>query len=98
MQKIFTQEFKAEAVKLCLEPDANRREISDNLGIHYQTLCKWISASMKKPQPISNKSDYKNEYQKLISENAELKKKLKKAETEREILKKAAAYFASQNM
>lgn len=43
------------------------------------------------------KIDYKTCYQQLIAENTQLKRKLKQAETEREILKKAAAYFANHN-
>ncbi len=41
--KRYTKEFKDEAVKLCLQPDANKREIADNLGIKYKTICSWIS-------------------------------------------------------
>ena len=93
----YTKEFKDEAVKLCLQPDANRREIADNLGIKYKTICSWISKAMLIPSK-DIKIDYKTQYQQLSSENADLKKKLKQAETEREILKKAAAYFAKQNL
>ncbi|BCD90057.1 hypothetical protein fh0823_01960 [Francisella halioticida] len=42
----YTKEFKDEAVKLCLQPDANRREIADNLGVKYKTICSWISKAM----------------------------------------------------
>ena len=78
----YTKEFKEEAVKLCLQKDANRQEISDSLGIKYKTLCNQISQSMTNP-PKDTKIDYKTQYQKLSSENADLKKKLKQAETER---------------
>ncbi len=45
----YTKKFKDEAVKLCLQPDANRREIADNLGIKYKTLSTWISKAMLTP-------------------------------------------------
>ena len=45
----YTKEFKDNAVKLCLQPDANRREISDNLGVKYKTICSWISKAMSNP-------------------------------------------------
>ncbi|WP_157671529.1 transposase [Francisella halioticida] len=93
----YTKEFKDEAVKLCLQPDANRREIADNLGVKYKTICSWISKAMSNPQK-EIKIDYKTQYQQLSFENTDLKKKLKQAETERKILKKAAAYFAKQNL
>ena len=50
---------------------------------------------MSKP-PKDVEIDYQRQYQQLLTENNDLKKKLKKTEVEREILKKAAAYFASQ--
>lgn len=93
----YNQEFKDEAIKLCIQPGANRREIADNLGVKYKTICNWISKSMSN-SPKDTKVDYKTQYQQLSSENRDLKKKLKQAETEREILKKAAAYFAKQNL
>lgn len=49
--------------------------------------------------PLKNiKIYYKTQYQTLVSENTDFREKLKKAETKREILKKAAAYFANPNM
>ena len=35
----YKKEFKEEAVKLCLQPDANRQKIADNLGVKYKTIC-----------------------------------------------------------
>lgn len=93
----YTKEFKAEAVKLCLQPDANRQKIADNLGVKYKTICNQISKAMSNPSK-DIKIDYKTQYQQLSAENIDLKKKLKQAETERKILKKAAAYFARQNL
>ena len=93
----YTQEFKDEAIKLCLQAGANRQEIADNLGVKYKTICNWISKAMSNP-PKDIKIDYKTQYQKLSSENVDLRKKLKQTEIEREILKKAAAYFAKQNL
>ncbi|WP_212789629.1 transposase [Francisella halioticida] len=91
----YTKEFKDEAVKLCLQPDANRREIADNLGVKYKTICSWISKAMSNPQK-EIKIDYKMQYQQLSFENTDLKKKLKQAETEREILKKAQRTLQSK--
>ena len=67
-----------------------------NLHVKYKTLSSWISKAMSQP-PKDAKIDYQSHYQQLLTENNELKKKLKKTEVEREILKKAAAYFASQS-
>ena len=79
-----------------LAKDADRAEIANNLGVKYKTLSTWVTKAMSKP-PKDVKIDYQSHYQQLLKENEELKKKLKKTEVEREILKKAAAYFAIQS-
>ena len=60
------QEFKNQSVKLALEKDANRKQITDNLDINYKTLCSSID---RPPEKIH----YKTCYQQLITENAQLK-------------------------
>ena len=92
-----TGEFKREAVKLALESDETYKVISDNPGINYKTLTYWIRASMASNTDKDKDIDYKSRYQQLINENTELKRKLKKMEIEREVLKKATAYFANPN-
>ena len=92
-----TGEFKREAVKLALESDETYKVISDNPGINYKTLTYWIRASMASNTDKDKDIYYKSRYQQLINENTELKRKLKKTEIEREVLKKATAYFANPN-
>ena len=60
----YTKEFKEEAVKLCLQEGANRREIADNLGVKYKTICNWISKAMSNPSKDIN-IDYETQYQQL---------------------------------
>ena len=74
--------------------------ISKELGINKNTLYNWISNSMQE-NTNSTKSSNNNinaKYKALEKENRELKSKLRRTESEREILKKAAAYFASQEV
>jgi transposase len=94
----YTKEFRKEAVKLALESDEPKQKIADNLGVKYKTLLTWITISMKVIDETDKPVDFKSRYQELVSENAQLKTELKQTKLEREILKKAAAYFASQNM
>ena len=94
----YTKEFRKEAVKLALESDVPKQKIADNLGVKYKTLLSWITLSMKVIDKTDKPVDFKSRYQELVSENAQLKTELKQTKLEREILKKAAAYFASQNM
>ena len=95
----YTDEFKKEAVKLSLETDKTNQQLADSLSVKYKTLMNWIHKSMQDKSPESNKAvDYKSRYQELIDKNTKLQKELKQAQLERDILKKAAAYFASQSM
>ncbi len=95
----YTSEFRSEAVKLALSSDQPSATIARDLGIKKSTLYNWISKAMqdkadlpKSPRPTNIKC------QELEQENRDLKAKLKRAEQERDILKKAAAYFASQEL
>jgi len=94
----YTEEFKKEAVKMALESGETNAQIADNIGVKYKTLWNWIQKSMIKPDTSNQSIDYKSRYQELVDEVTKLKKDLKQTTIEREILKKAAAYFASQNM
>lgn len=97
--RTYPSEFRKEAVKLALSSDTPISQIAEELGVKLSTLYYWIRAAMKektntKPMPTAAKQDYRD----LESEVKLLKKQLKRAEMERDILKKAAAYFASQDM
>jgi len=94
----YTEEFKKDAVKMALESGETNAQIADNIGVKYKTLWNWIQKSMIKPDTSNQSIDYKSRYQELVDEVTKLKKDLKQTTIEREILKKAAAYFASQNM
>jgi len=96
----YTSEFKREAVKLAQSSERPTSQIAAELGIKANTLYNWVSTAMKdKITPAkSTASKSKHSYQELESEIKRLNKELKRAEMEREILKKAAAYFASQEL
>jgi transposase len=84
--KRYSQEFKDEAVKLVLESGTAVRQAARELGISEFTLRDWI----KKAQPTNNKSrelTKDEEIRRLQAENKRLR-------MEREILKKATAFFA----
>ena len=85
----YTDEFKAEAVKQVTERGHGVVEVAKRLGISDKSLYVWL----KKSQKNSGVSD-KNEVQALKSEINRMKAELKRTTEERDILKKAAAYFA----
>lgn len=87
----YTEEFKAEVVALCKKGDRSCRQVAEDLGVKYQTVCTWVQRA-KKQKATSNAlaPSEKEELIRLRKENARLR-------MEREILKKAAAFFANEN-
>jgi transposase len=95
--KRYTQEFKNEAIKLSVI-SGNITKTARDLGIPESTLHTWVINS-KKDNIIIQSNDKKIPNKKinvgeLMSELQDLKKKLARAEQEKEILKKATAFFA----
>jgi transposase len=84
----YTPEFKSEAVSLVLKQDYSVEKAANNLGISESALRKWIH----KAQDLG--LDPKNS-EPLEKELRELKRELERTRQERDILKKAMAYFAN---
>ncbi len=93
VMRTYTEEFKQEAVRLALQsPSVDA--VAKNLGIPGATLHTWLSKA-KTHQGINAQGEGKAvDVAALIEENRRLHKKLQQTEEEREILKKAATYFA----
>ena len=88
----YSTEFKAEAIRLVLEQNQPQSAVSRNLKISNQTLSNWITKSRQ--GELSNGSSDSASSDALEAENKRLRKALAVAELERDILKKATAYFA----
>jgi len=85
----FAEEFKQEAVRQVIERGYSVSDVAKRLGVSIQSLYKW----MKEYSP--NAADrYEAELKEVRRENLKLKAELRRAQEERDILKKAAAYFA----
>ncbi len=87
----YSSEFKASAVKLAVESDQSIAKTARDLGVNDNTLYNWIaqySHSNKTNQNMASKNEYSFE------EVKRLKKELALVKQERDLLKKAAAYFA----
>ena len=91
-KKLFTQEFRDEAVRLAQTSGRSRREIASDLGIGLSTLRNWIDRrrdrQMEQPPP-DRQEDMAAELKRLRRENEVLRQ-------EREILKRATAFFAKE--
>lgn len=92
-QSRYTKEFKAEAVQLAEQSTKSVRAIASDLGIGDKTLYAWIKQakidSGKGPTGALT-TEEKEELRTLRKENRELK-------MERELLKKATAFFARES-
>lgn len=85
----YTDEFKAEAVKQITERGHGVLEVSKRLGVSDKSLYVWLKRSQQGSQ-----SPVKDDVSVLKGELARMKAELKRTTEERDILKKAAAYFA----
>jgi len=84
-----TEEFKHEAVRIALTSGLTRKQVASDLNVGFSTLCKWIQQDRKDPEKPSAQSDLEREISALRKENRLLRE-------ERDILKKATVFFASQ--
>lgn len=89
----YTREFKQEAVNLALKSPSIMNTAKE-LGIPAATLHTWIHALKKKGNLATVDANSGKDMAALIEENRRLHKELAITREEKEILKKAAAYFA----
>src|SRR5262245_2727468 len=89
--KGYPAEFKERAVKLAVESEQPIAQTARDLGINENTLHTWIGKYHRAEQQTQHVQDEHryDELKRLRQENTRLKE-------ERDILKKAAAYFAPQ--
>lgn len=90
-RRVFSREFKLEAVRLVRERGVAVRQAAKDLGIHENVLRGWMKALAADPeQAFPGRGKMKPD----DAEVARLRRELAKTRTERDILKKAIAYFA----
>lgn len=89
----YTEEFKQEAVKQIMEEGHSVLSVSKAIGISDVTLYAWLKKSGWK----SGESREKRKLSESEEENRILKQEIRKLKMERDILKKAAAYFARES-
>ncbi len=94
MSSGYSTEFRQDAAKLAVESDQPVAKTARDLGVNPNTLYTWITKYQQPDSPTTNKdSGDKHPYEelkRLRRENAQLKE-------DRDILKKAAAYFAKNS-
>ncbi len=95
-RRVYTAEFKREAVRLCEQPGASVVQIAEELGVSDHSLYKWRKQARSGGElafPGNGKVALSAEQQ----ENTRLKKELERVTQERDILKKAVKFFAGES-
>ena len=92
---IYSKELREEAVKLVTEGGLSMVEVSRRLEIPNQTLRNWVKAHRE--GTLSEIGRNRKPLTEPEEELARLKKELAEVRMERDLLKKAAAYFAKES-
>ena len=91
----FSREYKQEAVRLVTERGVALAQGARDLGLHVNTLRKWVREYAADPlQAFPGEGQQKPE----AAELTRLRREVARLKMERDILKKAAAYFAKESM
>ena len=89
MGKKHTAEFRQEVVRIALTSGFTRKQVAADFGVGFSSLSHWIQQDRKNPEKASAQTDLEREIAELRKENRLLRE-------ERDILKKATVFFASQ--
>ena len=94
--RTYTPELREEAVKLVLAQGLTLEDAAARIAIPKGTLANWVSAAKRGAPPTATPGS--RTVPELEAENAKLRKELAEARMERDIVKKAAAYFARESL
>ena len=85
-RRVFSDEFKQDAVRLVVSEKYSFAAAAKAVGIGEQSLRRWHARLAPKPEPCGENASLDE----LRAENQRLRRELRRAELEREILKKVA--------
>jgi transposase len=91
-KRVYTAEFKAQAAQLVVRDGLGLTEAARRLSISVKTLANWVSAARHGTQV--NVGTTRQPVTELEAEVARLRRELSEMKMERDLLKKATAYFA----
>ena len=89
----YPDDFKRDAVRLVIEDKYSFKAAAKAVGVSEKSLRDWHARLVPPLAPCGENATVEQ----LQQENKRLRKQLKRAEMEREILKKATAYFAKES-
>jgi transposase len=89
----YTDEFKSDAVRLVLDEKLPVARVARDLGVHQNTLHGWVN-KVRSEQAGVNGEDLSDDEREELKR---LRREIRILREEREILKKAAAFFAKES-
>lgn len=92
-KRVFTSEFKADAVRLCQAGDRTITQVAKDLDLTESALRAWVARAKVDARPLPSDAITSVEREELL----QLRKDVKRLQMERDILKKAATFFAKEN-
>lgn len=95
-RKVYTAEFKQEAVRLAHQPERTIGQVADELGIGRSTLTAWLRQHRRQGErafPGHGRPALTAEEEEI----RRLRRELEITRQERDILKKATAFFAKES-
>ena len=90
----FSEDFKRDAVRLVVEEKYTFAAAAKAVGVTTKSLRDWHQKYAPQPEPCGDNATVAE----MREEIKRLRRQLKRAELEREILKKATAYFAKESL
>lgn len=93
-RRSFSEDFKRDAVRLVVEEKYTFAAAAKAVGVSAKSLREWHQRFAPPPEACGENATVEE----LREENRRLRRQLKRAELEREILKKATAYFAKESL
>ena len=92
-RRSFSDEFKREAVNLVVVEGYSIKRAAGAVGVYESSLRRWCDQLAPPPDACGDDATM----QQVLEENKRLRKELREAELERDILKKATAFFAKES-
>jgi transposase len=89
----YNTEFRERAVRMVISSDKSTAQIAKDLGIKTTTLYSWVNKTKSADVPRTEQSN-----EQMFDELVRLKKELAEVKEQRDILKKATAYFAKESL
>jgi transposase len=90
----YPEQFRRDAVELVRSSGRSLREIGQELGVNHETLRNWVNAA--KTAEAAERGQGRQVSADEAEELRRLRKKVAELELEKDILRKAAAYFAKE--